>query len=103
RREVVEDAAPVALVVGAAAVAFVDHNEIEEVGRILTEVWGLRAILGLAHEGLEDGEEYAAVLGDLALFADLLRTDAHHRVFWKRGKFDVGLIGQDVAIGKKQN
>ena len=37
-REVVEDAAPGALVVRAAAVALVDHDEVEEVGRVLAEV-----------------------------------------------------------------
>ena len=42
RREVLQDAAPVALVVGAAAMALVDDDEIEEVRRILAEV-GRRA------------------------------------------------------------
>ena len=38
RGEVFQNAAPVAFVVRAAAMAFVDHDEVEEVRRILAEV-----------------------------------------------------------------
>jgi hypothetical protein len=79
-REVVQDAAPVALVVRAAAMALVDDDEVEEVRRILAEVGRRLAVLGRpAHEGLEDGEEQAAVLRHLALLADVsgsMRTSA---------------------------
>ena len=36
-REVVQDGAPVALVIRAAAMAFVDDDEVEEVGRVVAE------------------------------------------------------------------
>jgi len=38
RGKVIENAAPVALVIRSAAMAFVDDDEIEEVGRILAEI-----------------------------------------------------------------
>ena len=73
--EVIEDAAPVALVVCAAAMALVDDDEIEEVGRILAEVGrGFAVLRRTAHEGLEDGEKQAAVLRDFAFLADVLRA-----------------------------
>ena len=102
--EVVEDAAPVALVVRAAAMALVDDDEVEEVGRILAEVGrGLAVLRRAAHEGLEDGEEEAAVLGHLALLADVLRRDAHQRVLGEGGEGVVGLVGEDVAVGQEQD
>jgi hypothetical protein len=87
RREVVEDAAPVALVVGAAAVALVDDDEVEEVRRVLAKVGRWLTILRrAAHEGLEDGEEDAAVLRHLALLADVVGRDAHQRIVGKAEK-----------------
>ena len=80
-REVVEDRAPGAFIVGAAAVALVDDDEVEEVGRVLTKVRGpARA----AHEGLKDGEEDAPVLWHLALLANVGRVNAYQRIFRKR-------------------
>ncbi len=46
RCEVVHDAAPVAFVVRAAAMALVNHNEVEEVWRILVKVGRRLAVLG---------------------------------------------------------
>ena len=100
RREVVEDAAPVALVVGAAAMALVDDDEVEEVLRILAEIRGFPRP---AHEGLEDGEEQAAVLRHLALLADVVRRDAHQRIVGECRKRVVGLVGEDVAVGEEQD
>ena len=74
RGEVFEDAPPGALVVGPAAVALVDDDEVEEVRRVLAEIGAAAVPRVAAHEGLEDGEEDAAVLRDLALLADLLRV-----------------------------
>ena len=102
--EVVEDAAPVAFVVGAAAMALVDDDEVEEVRRILAEIGrGLAVLRRPAHEGLEDGEEQAAVLGHLALLADVLRLDPHHRILGEGGEGVVGLVGEDVAVGEEQD
>ena len=102
--EVIQDAAPVAFVVGAAAMALVNDDEIEEVRRILAEIRRRLAILRrAAHEGLEDREEQAAVLRHLALLADVLRRDPHHRIFGKGGEGVVSLIGQNVAVGQEQD
>jgi hypothetical protein len=79
--EVLQDAAPRALVVGAAAVALVHDDEVEELRWVLAEVGrGLAVLERPAHEGLEDGEEQAPVLGHPALPADLVRLDAAQRV-----------------------
>ena len=103
-REVVEDAAPVAFVVRAAAMALVDDDEVEEVRRILAEVGRRLAVLRrTAHERLEDGEEQAAVLRHLALLADVLRLDPHQRVLGEGGEGVVGLVGEDVAVGEEQD
>ena len=56
--EILHDAAPVALIIGAATVTLVNNDEIEEVGRVLAEIGGGLTILGrAAHECLEDREE----------------------------------------------
>ena len=102
--EVVQDAAPVALVVGAAAMALVDDDEVEEVRRILAEIGrGLAVLRRPAHEGLEDGEEQAAVLRHLALLADVLRRDPHQRILGEGGEGVVSLVGEDVAVGEEQD
>ena len=44
-----------------------------------------------AHEGLEDGEEHARVLRDLAFLADALRADAGQGIVRERGE------GREVA------
>ena len=56
-----------------------------------------------AHEGLEDGEEDAAVLRHLALLADVCRVDAHQRLVVEGRKGVVGLVGQNVAVGQKED
>ena len=84
--------------------ALVDDDEVEEVRRILAEIGRRLAILGrAAHERLEDREEQAAVLRHLAFLADVLRFDAHQRVFWKRRERVVSLIGEDVAVREKED
>jgi hypothetical protein len=84
--------------------AFVDDDEIEEVRRILAEIGRRLAVLRrAAHEGLEDGEEQAAVLRHLCPSCGCLRLDAHQRVFGKGGEGVVGLIGEDVAVGEEQD
>ena len=91
-------------VVGSAAVALVDDDEVEEVGRVFAEVGRGLAVFGrTAQEGLEDGEEEAAVLGDLAFAPDVVGFDADQRVFGEGGEGVVGLIGKDVAVGEKED
>ena len=102
--EVVEDAAPGALVVGPAAMALVDDDEVEEVRRILAEVGaGLAVLRRAAHEGLEDREEQAAVLGHLALLPDVLRRDPHHGILGEGGEGVIRLVGEDVAVGEEED
>src|SRR5207237_10291458 len=85
RGEVGEDVAPGAFVVGAAAMALVDDDEVEEVGRILAKIRGRLAVPGRpAHEGLKDRKEEATVLGDPALLADALRLDPYHCILRER-------------------
>ena len=84
--------------------AFVDDDEIEEVGRIIAEIGRRLAVLRRpAHEGLKDGEEEAAVLRHAALFADVLRLDPHQRIFGKGRERVIGLIGENVAVGQEQD
>ena len=84
--------------------ALVDDNEVEKVRRIFAEVGRRLAILRRsAHEGLKDREEQAAVLRHAALLADVLRRDAHQRVFGKGGESVIGLVGEDVAVGEEED
>ena len=87
--------------------ALVDDDEIEEVGRILAEIRrGFAVLRRTAHEGLEDGEEQAGILWDLALLADVLRLDSDHCVIRERGErreIVIGLVGEVVAVGKEEN
>ena len=55
------------------------------------------------HEGLEDGEEDAAVLGDLPLLADLIGRDAHQGILGKGREVAEGLVREDVAVGQEQD
>ena len=100
RGEVVEDVAPVALVVGAAAMALVDDDEIEEIFGVFPKIG---SAVRSRHERLEDGEEQAAVLGGLALLTDVCRFDAHQRVLGEGGERVVGLVRQNVPVGEKED
>jgi len=104
RREVVQDRAPRALVPGAATVALVDDDEVEEVTRVVAEVrLSLTIRARAAHEGLEDGEEDAAVLRHPALLADVAWVDANQRIVGEGREGVVGLIGQVVAVCQEQH
>ena len=87
--------------------ALVDYDEVEEVRRVLAEVGRGFAILGRpAHEGLENGEEDAAVFRDLALLADVVRLDADQSVIGERregSEVVEGLVGKGVAVGKEED
>ena len=84
--------------------AFVDDDEVEEVGRIIAEARrGLAGRIAAGHEGLEDGEEDVAVLRHAALLADDLGVDPHQRVFGEGRERVVGLVGEDVAVGQEQD
>ena len=60
--------------------AFIDHDAVEKVGRIVAEIGrGFAVLVGAAGEGLEDGEEDAGVLGHRALLLDFARPHAGQR------------------------
>jgi len=102
--EVVHDAAPVALVIGPTAMAFVNDDEIEEIRRIFAETGRRLAILRrAAHEGLEYGEEDAAVRRHSLPSPNLIRRNPYHRVFREAGELVVRLVGQDVAVSQEQD
>ena len=102
--KVIHDAAPIAFIICPAAMALVDDDEIEEIGRILAEIRrGLAVLRRTAHEGLEDGEEQAGILRDLAFLADVLRLDPHHGVLRERGEVVIGLVGEVVAVGQEED
>jgi hypothetical protein len=65
--------------------------------------WPFSSTLLAAHEGLEDREEDAAVLRDLALSAHLVRGDPDQGIFREGGEGVVGLVGEDVAVGEEQD
>ena len=76
--EVFQDAAPVAFIIGAAAMALVNDDEIKKIRWIFPEVRRRMPFLGwAAHKCLEDGEENTAVLRHAPLLADVIRRDAH--------------------------
>ena len=84
--------------------ALVNDDEIEEVRGILAKIGRGLAILGRpAHEGLEDSEEQAAVLGHFAFLPDVLRRDADHGVLGESGEGIVRLIREDIAVREKED
>ena len=87
--------------------AFIDHDEVEEIGRVLAKPGGGLAVhRRAAHEGLEDGEKDAGVGGHPTLFAQVIGFDSRQGVFFEGGKGGEvveGLIGEVVAIGQKQD
>ena len=92
-REVVEDYPTGALVIGTTAMALVDDDKVEKIGRVLAKVRRWLAVLGWpAHEGLKDREEDAAVLGHPALLLDLVRCDTHEGIVRESREGVVGLV-----------
>ena len=98
RVEVLHDAAPGALVIGAAAVALVDDDEVEEILGVLPEVR-----LVTCHECLEDGEEDRTVGRHLTLLAYGSRLDSQACVFRESVETSIGLVGQYVAVGEEEH
>ena len=92
--EVFEDLAPVALVAGAAAVALVDDDQVEEVGRVLAVEARAALVLG---DRLVDGEVHLAALDGLAA-CDLPAGVA------ERGEgLVLRVVDQDVAVGEVED
>ena len=103
-REIVQDVAPSALIIRAAAMAFVNDDEVEEVRRVIAEVGRrLPVLLRPAHERLKDREEDAAVLRHAALLADVRRIDPHQRILGECGEGVVGLVRENVPIREEQD
>ncbi len=94
RLEIFEDFAPVRVFLGAAAMALVHDNEIEEIRR---EFFVQAGAVGIFGDGLVSGEiEFAAEDGDAAL-------DLVARVAEGREDFVLGIVHQKIAIGQVQN
>ena len=102
--EVLHDLSPVALIVCPATVTLVDDDEVEEVRGIVAKA-GSRVPLGIppGHEGLEDGEEDAAVLGHPAFFPDGIGRDPHKGILGKGGEGIVGLVCEDVTVCQEED
>ena len=104
RLEVLHDLAPVPFVLCPTTVALVDHDEVKEVGRVVTEVRSWLAVhLWSAHEGLEDGEEDARVLRHLSFLLDVTRCNSHQRIFFKPRETVKCLVCEDVAIRQEED
>ena len=92
--EVLENLSPGGVFGGAAAVALVDDDQVEEVGReLLVDVAGL---LG-AGDGLVEGEVDFVGLVDLSLL------DLGHRRAERLEVVGLGLVDEDVAVGEEQD
>ena len=94
RLEVVEDFPPVAVVAGAAAMALIDDDQVEEIGVVLPIEAGT---IGVAGNRLIDGEVHLPALnrsaaGDLPTGVAKGCEGLCHRI-----------VDQDVAIGEIQN
>jgi hypothetical protein len=119
--EVGEDVAPGGIFGGAATVAFVDDDEIEEVGRkLLVDIaFVFRAGDGLVERqvdlvalvdslgGLVDGQFYV-VNRDAALRIDMLHAlgvgaELGHGALERAEVVDHGLVDEDIAIGQEQD
>ena len=94
RLEVLQDLAPVAVVAGAAPVALVHDDQVEEVRRILPVQPRPALVLG---DGLVDGEVHLPALGRLAVL------DLAAGVAERREDLVLGIIDQDVAVGQVED
>ncbi len=84
--------------------ALVHHKQIKEIGWVVSKLrLGVALLVHSSHEGLEDGEEDAAVLGNPTPVADHLWVNAHQCILRKGAKGIKSLIRKDVAIGKKED
>ncbi len=98
--EILQQTPPFALVLRPASVTFINHDEVEEVGRVLR----VNGLAFASHEGLEDREEEACILWRLAtVLADRVGIDPRDRVIREGRKGVVSLIGEDVAVGEEQD
>ena len=101
RREIFHDGAPVAFVVGAAAVTFVDDDEVED------NPWDIRQSIGVSFGPLmkvwKMVKKILPLVGTLPSFADLVRFDADEGIFGEGGEGVECLVGQNVSVGQKQD
>src|SRR5581483_819354 len=93
-REVLEDPAPARVVARASAVALVDDDQVEVVGRVVPK--NAEAVTGVG-EGLVEGEVDLAPGLDVAL-------DLPDRVAEDRPELPADrLVDEDVAVGEVEN
>ena len=99
-REVFQNAAPLAFVIGAAAVAFVDDDEVEEVGRVAFVRLGLPSPVMKVWKMVKNTLAFFGTPPFLRIVSGSIAGDG---VGVEGGKGVVGLIGQDVAVGEEQD
>src|SRR5215213_7073567 len=94
RLEALEDLAPIALALGTPAVAFVDDDEVEKVGRVFPVESGTALVFG---DDLVDGEVHLPSLVDLTVldFPAGIPERCEHLV--------LGFVHQNVAVGQVQD
>src|SRR5205807_500820 len=94
RLEVVQDLPPVAVVAGAAAMAFVNDNQIKKIAGVFAIETRPALIAG---NGLVGGEIHFAALHGFAML------DFPARVAERREGPGHGIVDQDIAVGKVEN
>ena len=100
-RKIFKNLPPSTFILRTPAMTFVNYNEIEEIGRILTiELFTLFA----AHERIVNRKENRRVRRHfIAAFVNRLGSDASKRMFIKSAEIYKSLIGENIAIRKKKN
>src|SRR5690348_1264696 len=82
----------------------IDDDEVEKIRWVFAKVRRRFSVFRLAaHERLEDCKEDASVLRYFAFLSDVTRRDAHQRIFRKRRECVIGLIGENISVGKEKN
>ena len=92
--EVVEDRSPVARLARAAAMAFIDDDEVEEVGVVFLVESRTPFVLG---DGLIGGEIHLPAFDRFAVF------DFVAGVAERDERFNLGVVDKDVAIRQEEN
>ena len=80
--------------------AFVDDDEVEEVGWVDRQSWVSRVAFGYfpAMKVWKMVLKNTAFFGDAAFFARCVSVDANEGIFGKGREVDKGLVGQNVAV-----
>jgi hypothetical protein len=92
--EVFQNAPPGAFVTRSPSVTFINDDEVEEVGGIVTEFrGGITFFIPSSHEGLENGKKDTAIFGDSTPFFDDFRVNADEGIVREGRERVIGLVG----------